>query len=506
MSTRWRATIGCAAALIGLLSASCAAAPDLAPPGAVLVVDRRNAACSDQPKEPVGPFCTITAAGARVLPGQVVLVRPGTYQEEVELTVSGTAQDPIAIVADPSGPVRVTGRRFGFRLLSLSYVSVEGFTVDTTFESAIGLDACDNVTIAGMTVDGAGSRDPAKVADGIAVVASRAVTVVGNDVSRANRSGIFVDATSSEVVIERNLVVGNGAGVTRAGVGIDIRGDKNVLRHNVGHDNEDSGAQFHEGATDNVASGNLFYDNGDHGIDTANSPRQHLVGNTVVRNASSGINVEGTASAGTIIANNIAVDNVVKPSLDAANIRVTEAAAAGTSADQDLLRRGPSGALYIWSSRGYGDLAAVRSAGQEARGREGDPRFAPGLAFELLPTSPAVDAGNPDVVGHAPTDRFGRPRIGQPDLGAMEASPLPPTPRLVRTVRMPEGTVVVWQRERPAFGAAHEVLVDGVKVVDVTAGASSARLPKDATGRIAVRTVIGSATSEPRPSVTPGVG
>ena len=439
MSSWRRASIGCAAALLGLLAGACAAAPAAAPPGAVLIVDRRDPTCSDRPASAVGPFCTITAAATLVRPGQTVLVRPGTYQEEVELTVSGTAERPIAILADPSGTVRITGRRSGMRLLSLSYVSVEGFTIDTTFESGVDVNACDHVSVVGMTIDRAGSRDVARVADGIAVVASRNVSIVGNDVSRSNRTGLFLDATTSETTVERNLLVANGAGLTRAGVGIDVRGDKNLLRHNVGHDNDDSGAQFHEGATDNVVTGNLFYDNRDHGIDVANSPRQHIVGNTLVGNFSSGINVEGTASQGTTIANNIAVDNNVSASLDAANIRVTAPAVPGTSADHDLVRRGPSGALYIWSSRGFGDLAGVRSSGQEASGLDSDPRFADRAAFALLPASPGIDAGNADVVGHALVDRYGRPRVGAPDLGALEASPGPPAPRLVRTVPTPKG-------------------------------------------------------------------
>ena len=506
MSSWRRAGPGAAALLLGLATvagSACASTPESAPAGAVLEVDRRDPGCDDRPGDPTGPYCTISAAVARVVPGQAVLVRAGTYQEVVEPPISGTAEQPITIAAEADGAVRVTGGRFGFRLLSLSHVSVEGFAVSATLGNGVDIEACDHVTVAGLTVDGAGGADPATVADGIGVSASRDVTLVGNDVSRSNRSGIFLDATTSGTVVERNLVVGNGQGETRAGVGIDVRGDKNVVRHNVGHDNDDSGAQFHEGATDNVATGNVFFANLDHGIDVANSPQQHVVGNTIVANASSGINVEGEASQGTIVANNLSVDNGTADSRDGANIRVTAPAVPGTSADHDLVRRRADGVLYIWSSRGFGDLAGVREAGQEVHGREGDPRFADTTTFELLPRSPAIDGADPEVVGHATLDRLGRARVGPPDIGALEASPAPPAPRLVRTLRTGERTSVLWVVEPDARGLPHEVLVDGRPVLTVVAGRTSARLPEGTRGRVAVRAVDGDITGAPRPSSSP---
>ena len=184
------------------------------------------------------------------------------------------------------------------------------------------------------------------------------------------------------------------------------------------------------------------------------------------------------------------------------NIRVTQAAVPGTAADNDLVRRGPSGALYIWSSRGFANLAGVREAGQEASGREGDPRFGDSSAYPLLTSSPAIDAGNPDVVGHADVDRFGRARVGPPDLGALEASPEPAAPRLVRTVRTSTRSVVAWVPEPSAFAAAHEVLIDGRKVAEASAGSTSATIPASVAGRVTVRTVIGPAVSAPRAAVT----
>lgn len=490
MSPWRRAPSCCAAVALIVFSASCGREATGVPPGGILVVDRRAPTCSDRPASSTGPFCTIGAAVARVAPGQSVLVRPGTYHEEVEPPVSGTAGQPIVITADPGGPVRVTGRRHGFRLVSKSHVSIEGFVVEGTAGSGVTIMASDNVTVSGLTLDGLGEEDPALVADGIAVSASRDVVLTGNDISRSNRSGIFLDATTSAARVERNLIVSSGAGVTKAGVGIDVRGDKNLILHNVGRENDDSGIQFHEGASDNVAAGNLVVANGDHGIDVANSPRQHIVGNTVVANRSSGINVEGAASAATIIANNIATDNGTGGAPDAANIRVTAAAVPGASADHDLVRRRPPGNFYVWSSRGFRDLEDVRTTGQEGAGREGDPRFVDDIDFEIDRSSPAVAGADGQVVGHAAVDRLGRPRSAAPDIGALDASAVLPAPRLVRSVPTPAGTLVAWLPERASLGLAHEVLVDGTKVADAAAGVSSVRLPKGVLGgAVSVRAV-----------------
>ena len=78
------------------------------------------------------------------------------------------------------------------------------------------------------------------------------------------------------------------------------------------HDNEDSGLQFYTGGNNNLATLNVTYNNGDHGIDDLNVTGGRLIGNTVYRNCTSGINVEGT-SGNYLVENNIAVDNAVYP-------------------------------------------------------------------------------------------------------------------------------------------------------------------------------------------------
>src|SRR5205814_463044 len=87
-------------------------------------------------------------------------------------------------------------------------------------------------------------------------------------------------------------------------------------------DNEDSGLQFYPGGDNNLATLNVSYDNGDHGIDDLNVTGGRLIGNTIYHNCTSGINVEGT-SGNYLVENNISVDNAVflvnPPAIDSAD-------------------------------------------------------------------------------------------------------------------------------------------------------------------------------------------
>lgn len=55
------------------------------------------------------PLKTISRAAEIIQPGQTCLVRPGTYRENVSITVSGTAEKPIRFIGDPTGKVVISG-------------------------------------------------------------------------------------------------------------------------------------------------------------------------------------------------------------------------------------------------------------------------------------------------------------------------------------------------------------------------------------------------------------
>ena len=55
------------------------------------------------------PFKTINAAAKIAVAGDTVIVRPGLYREDVQITKSGTAKTPITFIASPQGQATITG-------------------------------------------------------------------------------------------------------------------------------------------------------------------------------------------------------------------------------------------------------------------------------------------------------------------------------------------------------------------------------------------------------------
>jgi hypothetical protein len=168
---------------------------------------------------------------------------------------------------------------------------------------------------------------------------------------------------------------------------------------NVTHDNEDSGINIYPGGNNTLATSNVTYNNGDHGIDDLNVTGGRLIGNTVFHNCTSGINVEGT-SGSYVVENNVAVDNAVYPAYNgiscsrrAGNIGIWDSAPATTTVDHNLVYLSKPGTMYVFKTS-YTSLAAMSAAtGQEKHGVQGDPRFANAAAANFTPLagSPAID-------------------------------------------------------------------------------------------------------------------
>ncbi|MGH2687435.1 MAG: right-handed parallel beta-helix repeat-containing protein, partial [Actinomycetota bacterium] len=69
-------------------------------------VDRSNALCSDLgPGSEIAPFCTINKARTLAIAGDLVLVHPAVYREQVTPSASGVAGLPITYRASSSGVI-----------------------------------------------------------------------------------------------------------------------------------------------------------------------------------------------------------------------------------------------------------------------------------------------------------------------------------------------------------------------------------------------------------------
>ena len=436
-----------------------AVAPPSSAASASYYVDR-TVACSDTGLgTSTKPYCTITKGVAALHAGNTLFIGNGTYAETVKPLVSGTKRSPVTVTRWPGrSPTIGAGATYGAYVLGRAHVVVSGLTFTDTVIDGIYVSGSDYVTISGNTVTGAGDPRQGGTAPGISLRSSSASTVSGNTSDHNSSHGFYVAGTGSGNTIEGNEASYNAEGWQRNATGINVLAPGNTILRNVVHDNEDSGLQFHIGGDNNLATLNVTYNNGDHGIDDYNVTGGRLIGNTVYRNCTSGINVEGT-STNYVVANNVAVDNAVYPAYNgiscarrAGNIGIWDSAPPTTTVDHNLVHLSKTGTMYAFGSA-FTTLAAMQAAtGQEASGVQGDPRFADGAGWNLRLTagSPAVDRGDSGVAGEQAKDLVGNPRVDDPatpntfasgsrrydDLGAYElqaGSNTAPTARLTVT-------------------------------------------------------------------------
>jgi PKD repeat protein len=331
-------------------------------------------------------------------------------------------------------------------------VEVSGFTVRQTNLTGVYADASDHLTLAGLTVSDAGSH-------GITVDGSTDMTLsriasvdnlsIGVRFSNSADSAL-TDATthdnqlhgvslqgSRNVVVTRAASYANKKPGSRVAAGIDVSLGSTgcTVQDSTTYGNDDSGIEANTGATGTVFRRNLTYDNGDHGIDNSAAPGSVVVSNTVVRNATAGINFEGTSNGATT-RDNVTADNAVGSTRTIGEIRVDESSAPGTSLDRDLVFQSNGGPLFEWNSQPYTRLADFRTAsGQEPNGLGDNPRFADlsGRDLRLTSTSPAIDAAYTGMSAWAGLDHDGNPPVDDPsvtdtgsgpdataDLGALE--------------------------------------------------------------------------------------
>ena len=425
-----------------------------AEPVTTFYVDRTMSACSDNGSgTPTAPFCTITKGVSMLAPGLALYVGDGAYAETVKPTVSGTLSAGLLVTAWPGrSPVIGAGLAYGAFLSGRSYVTISNLTFTGTTKDGIYVSNSDHITISGNTVTAAGQPAQSLTAPGISLRGSTASLVTRNTSDRNSDHGILVTSGTTTSTVSYNKTSWNANGWRRNANGINVISAGNDIIGNVAHDNEDSGLQFYPGGNNNLATLNVLYNNGDHGIDNLNVTGGRLIGNTVLRNCTTGINVEGT-SGNYLIANNIAVDNAVYPAYNGiscsrrnGNIGVWDSAPPTTIVDHNLVWLTKPGTMYVFKSS-YTSLSSMQAAtGQEQAGVQADPGFVStsGADLQLTEGSPAIDRADSGVSGEQPADILDNPRVRDPnvtnifaagprlydDLGAYEFQPTtaqPPT-------------------------------------------------------------------------------
>lgn len=387
--------------------------------GNVLSVNNASG-CSDSASgagSAAKPFCTIGAAAKKATAGYTVSVAAGTYRESVTVANSGTAAAPITFAAAPGATVTVTGGTYGFTMSSKSWIVIRGFTVTATVSSGINVSGGTNVTIDGNHVTAVGQPVSGKTAVGIKLSSTTQALVVNNTTDHNSDAGVYMTGSNSNT-IRNNVSYSNARGYTRAAAGFDVRnGTGNQIYRNVSHDNEDSGFNAWTGTAygSNAFFDNVAYSNGDHGIDVHNATDARIIANTIVGNYDSGI--EATTSTGTLLANNVSINNGINSARTSGNIRIDKGSVATTTVNDDLVFLRVPGVMVDWNGVKYSSLAAFRTAtGQESRGIEADPRFAAAASadFHLLAGSPAIDSANSGAPNQPATDFDGNGRVDDP--------------------------------------------------------------------------------------------
>ena len=391
-----------------------------------LYVDGASPGCSDFGSgAQAAPFCTIGAAVAKVAPGQTVQVAGGTYSEKVTISKSGTPTAPIALRAAPGATVTVTGGTNGFVISGRSWITVDGFTVTNTPDYGITVSSSSSITISNNNVSYAGFQTSGMTRAGIRLNNSTDSLIVGNKSHDNSYAGIMVvGGTRNEV--RGNETFRNARGFERAAPGIRIyESTANVVDNNITHDNEDSGIESYSGANDTLIYNNVSYNNGDHGIDDLRTTGQRIIGNTVYKNVTAGINLEGNSTGGTIM-NNISVDNGIRSPRTHSDIRVESGSTAGTTVDYNVVHLTTPDTLLIWNSVSYTTLAAYQAAsGQMSHGLDADPKWRDIGArdFHLVAGSPAIDYADSGTSGQPALDAEDLPRIDDPATPNTGAGP-----------------------------------------------------------------------------------
>ncbi|MEU4396527.1 right-handed parallel beta-helix repeat-containing protein [Kribbella sp. NPDC023855] len=430
-----------------LLPAGLLAFPSVAEAATTSLYVDRTVECSDAGTGTSStPYCTIGKAVSKLAAGSTLYIGDGVYAETIKPTLSGTEVEPITITGWPGRNPTIAGSTYyGVSLTDRSYVTVSALTFAGTVADGIYVSGGDHLTITGNTISGAGRPVKSKTAPGISIRGAGSSVVSGNTVHHNNGTGILLTAGATGITVSGNTASFNADGFQRNANGINVVSPGNAVLRNVTHDNEDSGIQFYTGGNNNLAALNVTYNNGDHGIDNLNVTGGRLIGNTVYRNCTSGINVEGTSGNFQVVGN-IAVDNAVYPAYQgiscarrAGNIGIWDSAPASTTVDHNLVWLTTAGKMYAFGST-YTSLAAMQAATQqESHGIQADPGFVSTGDWDLrlLAGSAAIDRGDSGVSGAQSTDITGASRYDDPatantfaegprdydDLGAYEFGP-----------------------------------------------------------------------------------
>ncbi|NWF77844.1 MAG: right-handed parallel beta-helix repeat-containing protein [Chloroflexi bacterium] len=211
-------------------------------------------------------YSTIQAAVYAASPGDTIIVRDGTYTENVcvnkghfTIRSQNGAEKTIVQAADPD---------FCVFWVEADYVTIRGFTISNGCDG-IELAYSHNNTLADNTV-----IDNAE--DGIELIGSENNILSGNTISNNNGDGIYLSDSSNNNTLVNNMIVSN----YHSGI-LLFRSSNNTIWSNIGKLNnigisfwESSGNAIYFNNFGENTGGNVGYYDPSTNINTWNSPEK----------------------------------------------------------------------------------------------------------------------------------------------------------------------------------------------------------------------------------------
>jgi hypothetical protein len=304
------------------------------------------------------PLRTIDAAAQRAQPGDTILVRAGSYEGDVSTAASGTESERITFVAEsPDTRIVGIGGTDGAWENDGAYVDIVGFD------------------ITGPNEDGLYNRG-----SNVRLMKNRVHGISGNCIYVQNG-----DYSVTDVDVLSNVTFGCGDDKLDHGIYVTHQGGR--VANNISYGNTGYGIQCWHACNSISIVNNLVFNNPEGGIVIGADDEEYDVGNA-------------------LIANNIVVDN--------GREGIRESGESGS--DNRFVNN------LLW---GNGRDAIQINGGEEAGTIVADPQFVNFATdgsgdYRVEPTSPAVDAGEPEVAPRFAFDRASRPQSGGFDVGPYE--------------------------------------------------------------------------------------
>ncbi|MEY9965623.1 hypothetical protein ABIA33_003669 [Streptacidiphilus sp. MAP12-16] len=368
--------LGAFAITAGLVLPTAAAPTPVSASGSTIYVNVRASNCSDTATAAGTqdvPYCTIQPAVNVAQPGQTVLVAPGFYRGEVDVTHSGTSTEPITIAGDngeahgPANSATLVNRlgAHAFVVKGVHDVAIQGFNLQT--------------------------RDSAVTIQDSSRIAVRESILTSLELAGSVAPGIDVSGSSDSISLTHIWVqYFNGSGVSISG-----------------------------GVTGTTVNGSVIMEQSA-GVTATDAPGTVITGNTVLDACLSGISLAG-ASTGSTVENNVlslGTSCRTKPLPTGAELSVSAGSAQGTKADYNLIGTPPSPVTaYSWAGVPYPTAAGLDTAvGQGLHDIVGDPGLASDRNPVLAAGSPAIDSADAGAPGETTTDITEYPRIDDPGV------------------------------------------------------------------------------------------